>query len=128
MWGEDVGLRGSRRQEAGALPQRAAHGARAPLRPQPLRPGRAALGARQGGTGRGGGFSQPTRSEGRLRGPVGRKARGSASRGVAGGGGRPDAALSGPCGGRGARSVSVSFAFKCSLSTLCDREIPPSLV
>ncbi|XP_026646929.2 zinc finger FYVE domain-containing protein 21 isoform X1 [Zonotrichia albicollis] len=43
--GEDVGRR---REEAGALPQRAAHGARAPRRPQPLRPGRAALGARQG--------------------------------------------------------------------------------
>lgn len=43
--GEDVGLRGLRRQEAGALAQRAAHGARAPLCPQPLRLGRAALGA-----------------------------------------------------------------------------------
>lgn len=65
---EDVGLRGSRRQEAGALPQRAPHGARAPLRPQPLRPGRAALGARQRGT-RPGGGSLSLRAPGPSAGP-----------------------------------------------------------
>lgn len=41
--------RAPRRQEAGALPQRPAHGARAPRLQQPLRPGGASVGPGQGG-------------------------------------------------------------------------------